>query len=201
LPRYATAVLSEPVRTLVRGEPQVSTVPRRRGFSFVRGGIGLSLPSSSLLPTLRSASSVAMALSTVGSSSFPIEGSGCMACQTARYPSSSMSAWGAAKDCGLAVASIIRQSITSTMHSQRCRYSAREAADAAVSVRIRMLPQVVQRHEDRFLAAAVGIHDVDGRDGGRTRRVRTDFRRAGPRSVVAACRRDACDDRTWQVPR
>ena len=73
-----------------------------------------------------------------------VEHSGCIACQTARYPSSSTSAWGAAKDCGLAVASMIRLSITSTTHSQRRRYSAREAAEAAVSVRIRISPQIVQ---------------------------------------------------------
>ena len=45
---------------------------------------------------------------------------------------------GAAKDRGLAVASMIWWSITSTMHSQRRKYSAREAAEAAVSVRIRI---------------------------------------------------------------
>src|SRR5712691_4307951 len=49
-----------------------------------------------------------------------------------------MSAWGAANDCGLAVTAMIRSSITSTKHSQRRRYSAREAAEAAVSVRIRI---------------------------------------------------------------
>jgi hypothetical protein len=94
------------------------------------------------------------------------EHSGCIACQTARYPSSSTSAWGTAKDCGLAAASMILLSITSTMHSQRRRYSAREAAEAAVSVRIRISPQIVQptgvseqspppgsAHEDTFSRA------------------------------------------------
>ena len=69
-------------------------------------------------------------------------------------------------------ASWIRPSIASTMHSQRLRYSAREAAEATVSVRIRTSPQVVQpapsllsgarrrdsAHEDTSLARKAPPH-------------------------------------------